>query len=191
MAASRLCQRTFSAFKPPTRLWAPVSSRCAPNQVTQHPALTSHFSLITQNLDAFSPRPIALCCSECTKINYRKNGTLCANFPQVPRRLSPPSTVVQTFVECRPESPTVVRIHQRLSIVVSNLRHSSINIRWPFANVRQLFANVRWSSVNVRQSFTNTRRSFTNTRQSFVDVRQSFANVQQLFVGHVPLGRKS
>ena len=59
MAASRLCQRTFSAFKPSTRLWAPVSSRCAPNQVTQHPALTSHFSLITQNLDAFSPRPIA------------------------------------------------------------------------------------------------------------------------------------
>ena len=59
MAASRLCQRTFSAFKPSTRLWAPVSSRCAPNQATQHPALTSHFSLITQNLDAFSPRPIA------------------------------------------------------------------------------------------------------------------------------------
>jgi tyrosyl-DNA phosphodiesterase 2 len=59
MAASRLCQRTFSVFKPSTRLWAPVSSRCAPNQVTQKPALTSHFSLITQNLDAFSSRPVA------------------------------------------------------------------------------------------------------------------------------------
>ncbi|KAI0281953.1 Endonuclease/exonuclease/phosphatase [Russula aff. rugulosa BPL654] len=33
------------------------TSRCAPNQVTQQPALTSHFSLITQNLDAFSSRP--------------------------------------------------------------------------------------------------------------------------------------
>ncbi|KAF8329593.1 hypothetical protein F5887DRAFT_971729 [Amanita rubescens] len=45
MAASRLCQRTFSAFKPSNRLWVPVSSRCAPNQVT--------------NLDAFSSRPVA------------------------------------------------------------------------------------------------------------------------------------
>ena len=49
-----------------------------------------------------------LCCSECNKINHRQNGTLCASFPQVLRRLSPPSTVVQTFVECRPESPTFV-----------------------------------------------------------------------------------
>ncbi|KAG2348005.1 hypothetical protein BDR05DRAFT_973860 [Suillus weaverae] len=59
MAASRLCQRTFSAFKPSNRLWAPVSSRCAPNQVTQQLALTSRFSLITQNFDAFSSRPVA------------------------------------------------------------------------------------------------------------------------------------
>ena len=59
MAASRLCQRTLSVFKPSTRLWVPVSSRCAPNQATRQPALTSHFSLITQNLDAFSPRPVA------------------------------------------------------------------------------------------------------------------------------------
>ncbi|KAG1778426.1 Endonuclease/exonuclease/phosphatase [Suillus placidus] len=59
MAASRLCQRTFSAFKPSNRLWAPVSSRCAPNQVTRQLALTSRFSLITQNFDAFSSRPVA------------------------------------------------------------------------------------------------------------------------------------
>ncbi|KAF8340923.1 Endonuclease/exonuclease/phosphatase [Amanita rubescens] len=59
MAANRLCQRTFSAFKPSNRLWAPVSSRCAPNQVTQQLALTSRLSLITQNFDAFSSRPVA------------------------------------------------------------------------------------------------------------------------------------
>ncbi|KAG1769114.1 hypothetical protein EV702DRAFT_1142365, partial [Suillus placidus] len=32
---------------------------CAPNQVTQQLALTSRFSLITQNFDAFSSRPVA------------------------------------------------------------------------------------------------------------------------------------
>ena len=59
MAASRLCQRTFSAFKSSNQLWTPVASRCAPNQVTQQLALTSRFSLITQNFDAFSLRPVA------------------------------------------------------------------------------------------------------------------------------------
>jgi len=59
MAASRLRQRTFSAFKSSNQLWTPVSSRCAPNQVTQQLSLTSRFSLITQNFDAFSPRPVA------------------------------------------------------------------------------------------------------------------------------------
>ncbi|KAF8329596.1 Endonuclease/exonuclease/phosphatase [Amanita rubescens] len=59
MAASRLCQRTFSAFKPSNRLWVPVASRCVPNPVTQQLALTSHLSLITQNFDAFSSRPVA------------------------------------------------------------------------------------------------------------------------------------
>ena len=59
MAASRLCQRTFSAFKSSNRLWTSVSLRCAPNQVTQQLALTSCFSLITQNCDAFSSRPVA------------------------------------------------------------------------------------------------------------------------------------
>ncbi|KAI0712503.1 Endonuclease/exonuclease/phosphatase [Earliella scabrosa] len=61
MAASRLCLRTLSVFKPSKRLWAPVSSssRCAPNQVTQRlpVAQPSRLSLITQNMDAFSPRP--------------------------------------------------------------------------------------------------------------------------------------
>lgn len=54
-----LCQRSLSAFKPSDRLWAPVCSRYAPSQVTQQLALTSHFSLITQNFDAFSSRPVA------------------------------------------------------------------------------------------------------------------------------------
>ncbi|KAG2036951.1 Endonuclease/exonuclease/phosphatase [Suillus americanus] len=44
MVASRLCQ---------------LSSRCAPSQVTQQLALTSRFSLITQNFDAFSSCPVA------------------------------------------------------------------------------------------------------------------------------------
>ncbi|KAF9449064.1 hypothetical protein P691DRAFT_813164 [Macrolepiota fuliginosa MF-IS2] len=61
MAASRLCQRTLSAFKPSNRLWAPVSLRCTPSQVTQQhaPRVPSCFSLTTQNLDAFSSRPVA------------------------------------------------------------------------------------------------------------------------------------
>lgn len=59
MAASRLCQRHLSGFKPSNRLWAPVFSRYAPSQVVQQLALTSRFSLITQNVDAFSSRPIA------------------------------------------------------------------------------------------------------------------------------------
>ncbi|KAG2034107.1 hypothetical protein BDR03DRAFT_870796, partial [Suillus americanus] len=50
--------RTFSAFKSSNRLWAPISSRCAANQVTQQLALTSRLSLITQNFDAFSSRPV-------------------------------------------------------------------------------------------------------------------------------------
>jgi len=57
--ASALCQCTLSAFNPPNRLWAPVSSRWAPSQVTQQLVLTPRFSLITQNLDAFSSRPVA------------------------------------------------------------------------------------------------------------------------------------
>ena len=65
-----------------------------------------------------------LCCSECTKINHRKNGTLCANFPQVPRRLLPPSTVVQTFVERRPESPTFVSDIRLLSGFINDCRLS-------------------------------------------------------------------
>ena len=59
MAASRLCQRTLSAFKPSNRLWAPVFSSCSPSQVTQPRAFTARLSLITQNLDAFSSRPIS------------------------------------------------------------------------------------------------------------------------------------
>ncbi|KAG6829648.1 hypothetical protein H0H87_010613 [Tephrocybe sp. NHM501043] len=60
MVASRLCQRALSVFKPSNRQWAPVSSsRCAPSRVTQRLAQPSRFSLITQNLDAFSSRPIA------------------------------------------------------------------------------------------------------------------------------------
>ncbi|KAJ3986599.1 Endonuclease/exonuclease/phosphatase [Lentinula detonsa] len=60
MAASRICQRALSAFKPSNRLWVPVSSsRWAPSQVTQWLSQPSRFSLITQNLDAFSSRPIA------------------------------------------------------------------------------------------------------------------------------------
>ncbi|RXW18289.1 hypothetical protein EST38_g7575 [Candolleomyces aberdarensis] len=58
MAASRLCQRTLSAFETSTRLWSPVSARYAPSQVTQQLALTSDFSLITWNIDAFSSRAI-------------------------------------------------------------------------------------------------------------------------------------
>ena len=60
MVPSGLCRRAISVFKPSIRLWAPVSSsRCAPSQVTQRLAQPSRFSLITQNLDAFSSRPIA------------------------------------------------------------------------------------------------------------------------------------
>ena len=60
MAANTLYQQTLSAFKPSNRLWAPVSSRYAPNQVIQQPALKkSRFSIISQNLDAFSSRPVA------------------------------------------------------------------------------------------------------------------------------------
>lgn len=59
MAVSRLFQRTLSAFKPSNRMWAPVPSRYTPGQVIQQLGLTSRFSLITQNLDAFSPRPVA------------------------------------------------------------------------------------------------------------------------------------
>ncbi|KAG6915677.1 hypothetical protein DXG01_010466 [Tephrocybe rancida] len=59
MATSKLCRRTLSAFKPSNRLWVPVSSECAPSPVTQQLPLTSRFSLITQNLDAFSSRPVA------------------------------------------------------------------------------------------------------------------------------------
>ncbi|KDR78178.1 hypothetical protein GALMADRAFT_245212 [Galerina marginata CBS 339.88] len=55
-----LWQRSLSAFKRSNRLWSPVSSsRCASSQVTHQHAQPSHFSLITQNLDAFSSRPIA------------------------------------------------------------------------------------------------------------------------------------
>lgn len=56
MAASGRSQRALSAFKPSNLLRAAVSSsRCTPSQV----ARPSRFSLITQNLDAFSSRPIA------------------------------------------------------------------------------------------------------------------------------------
>lgn len=60
MAASRRNRRTLFAFKPSNLLRAAVfSSRCAPSQVTQRLAQPSRFSLITQNSDAFSSRPIA------------------------------------------------------------------------------------------------------------------------------------
>src|ERR1700761_7502192 len=59
MAASRLCQRTLSAFKPSNQLWGLVALSCSPSQVTQPRTFTSRFSLITQNLDAFSSRPVA------------------------------------------------------------------------------------------------------------------------------------
>ncbi|KAG2337740.1 hypothetical protein BDR05DRAFT_978376 [Suillus weaverae] len=51
------CNSIWDALSPPNRLWAPASSRCAPNQVTQQLALTSRFSLIAQNFNAFSSRP--------------------------------------------------------------------------------------------------------------------------------------
>ncbi|CAA7266774.1 unnamed protein product [Cyclocybe aegerita] len=57
---SRLCKRSLSVFNPSSQLWLPiVSSRCAPSQGKAQPALQSSLSLITQNLDAFSSRPIA------------------------------------------------------------------------------------------------------------------------------------
>ena len=59
MAVSRLCQRSLSIFEPYSQLWLPVSSRCAPSQVKEQHALKSSVSLITQNLNAFSSRPIA------------------------------------------------------------------------------------------------------------------------------------
>lgn len=59
MAVSRLCQRSLSIFEPYSQLWLPVSSRCAPSQVKEQLALKSSVSLITQNLHAFSSRPIA------------------------------------------------------------------------------------------------------------------------------------
>ena len=63
MASNRLCQRTLSAFKTFSNLWAPAvsSSRCAPDQVAQRTraARPSSFSLVTQNLDAFSSRRLA------------------------------------------------------------------------------------------------------------------------------------
>lgn len=60
MASSRLCERSLSAFKSSTRLWAPVSARHTPRQVSRRLAPgRSDLSLITWNLDAFSPRPIA------------------------------------------------------------------------------------------------------------------------------------
>ena len=59
MVASRLCQRTLSAFKPSDRLWAPVSSKSALNQVTKQLPFKSQVSLITQNLNALSSRPVA------------------------------------------------------------------------------------------------------------------------------------
>ncbi len=70
-AAGNLCARALSEFKPSTRRWVPISPpRCAPRQATQrqqrlpltpNPPPRSKFSLslITQNLDAFSSRPIA------------------------------------------------------------------------------------------------------------------------------------
>ncbi|KAI0344250.1 hypothetical protein BDW22DRAFT_1483351 [Trametopsis cervina] len=60
MVASRLCERTLSIFKPSNRLWVPIcSARCVPSQLAQQLARSSYFSLVTQNLDAFSSRPIA------------------------------------------------------------------------------------------------------------------------------------
>ena len=59
MAAGRLCRRALSAFNQPNRLWTPISSSCPPSRVTQPPAGTSCLSLISQNLDAFSPRSVS------------------------------------------------------------------------------------------------------------------------------------
>ena len=47
---------------------------------------------------------------------------ICANFPQVPRWLSPPLTVVQTFVERCPESPTFVSDIRLSSKFINNCR---------------------------------------------------------------------
>ncbi|KAH6904656.1 Endonuclease/exonuclease/phosphatase [Coprinopsis sp. MPI-PUGE-AT-0042] len=55
-----LCtRRNLSAFKSSNRLWTPVSSSFTPTQVTQQLAHPSRLSLITQNLDAFSSRPVS------------------------------------------------------------------------------------------------------------------------------------
>lgn len=58
MNASKL-QRSLSVFIPTTRQWAPVSSIYAPNPVTRQFPPPTRFSLITQNLDGLSSRPIA------------------------------------------------------------------------------------------------------------------------------------
>ncbi|ETW84996.1 hypothetical protein HETIRDRAFT_309128, partial [Heterobasidion irregulare TC 32-1] len=50
---------SLSGFKLSNRLWALVFSRHAPSQAIQQFALTSRFSLITQNIDAFSSCPVA------------------------------------------------------------------------------------------------------------------------------------
>ena len=60
-STNSLCQRALCAFKTSNRRWTPVSSRHALNQFTHHPEpgpSRVKFSLLTQNLDAFSPRPV-------------------------------------------------------------------------------------------------------------------------------------
>ncbi|KAI4523588.1 hypothetical protein K525DRAFT_195982 [Schizophyllum commune Loenen D] len=59
MAISQIVQRTLSVFKPPKRAWTPVFSALAAAQVKGRSLPPARFSLVTQNLDAFSPRPIA------------------------------------------------------------------------------------------------------------------------------------
>ncbi|KAL1736846.1 Endonuclease/exonuclease/phosphatase [Schizophyllum commune] len=59
MATSQIVQRTLSAFRPPQRAWTPISPALAATQVKELPIPPTRVSLVTQNVDAFSPRPIA------------------------------------------------------------------------------------------------------------------------------------
>lgn len=60
MVTNRLWH-TLSAFNHSTRSWVPIPLRNAQNQVTQRLSLTSRqrLSLISWNIDAFSPRPVS------------------------------------------------------------------------------------------------------------------------------------
>ncbi|KAH6886074.1 Endonuclease/exonuclease/phosphatase [Coprinopsis sp. MPI-PUGE-AT-0042] len=59
MTTGRVYQRILSSFNPSKRLWVPTSSRRVPKEVTPPVAQSSRLSLVTQNLDAFSSRPVS------------------------------------------------------------------------------------------------------------------------------------